>query len=746
MRRFFKILAWVVGIVAAVLIAAVLYILLIFDPNKYKADIVAAVHDATGRELTIQGELKLSVFPWLGVETGAMTLSNLPKFGHQPMAKIEDASIKIQLLPLLRKDVKVDTVTLNGLYLNLTRNANGEGNWEDLTAKNVKEPAPSASSNSIAAPTLATFAIGGIRIENATVIWDDRHDKARYELSSLSLHTGPIAPGAPVKVTMATDIKSTAPAIIAHLNLSTQALYQLDTQHLQLTGLNLTTDARGEALPADEAKITLTTDALLEIPESRYRLSKLQLLTSLRGDKLPGKQVTTTLGGNVMLDLDKGTVTVTPLSLETWNVKANGSIHGHGLLSTPSFTGSLTIADFNGRELLGHFSSEPLRTADKQALGTIGVHLEFDASSTYAEITKLEAKLDQTRITGKAAIKDFSHPTYRFQLAADDIDADRYLPPADVKKTKPATPATAAGASAAELPLTTLRALNINGDMTIGKFKIAGLKLNDLKLGINAAGGLIRANPLAAQLYGGSYRGDLRLDARGKAVQLGMNETLSNIEIGPLTQDLLRKDLVAGTGNVRLQLHGTGITPDELKRTVTGEADFSLRNGRVNGVNLLEMIQKDYLKYVQALAIDAGKLNQTVFSKFAATATIDKGLITTKNLVLNSAQLDVKGHGNVNLVNERVAMHLDATPIGQLAKQLGQFKNTVIPIRVEGTLSAPKFATDLDEVLKQQVKARLEKEKQKAKEKLQQKLKQQQEQAEKKLQKQLQNKLNDLFK
>ena len=102
-------------------------------------------------------------------------------------------------------------------------------------------------------------------------------------------------------------------------------------------------------------------------------------------------------------------------------------------------------------------------------------------------------------------------------------------------------------------------------------------------------------------------------------------------------------------------------------------------------------------------------------------------------------------------------MRLNALPKGQLAKQLGKFKDTAIPIRIEGTLTTPKFILDLDEVLKQQVKAQLEAEKQKAKAelqkkvdeekaKLQQKLKQQQEEAEKKLQKQIQNKLQDLFK
>ena len=155
MRRLFKALAWGVGIIAALLIAAAIYIFLIFDPNKYKAEIATAVHKATGRELTIQGDLKLSLFPWLGVETGVMTLNNLPEFGRQPFAKIDGAAIKVKLLPLLHKDMQVDTVTLNGLYLNLIRTASGQGNWEDLAAGGGKQPSPPSTAQSAAAPPLA---------------------------------------------------------------------------------------------------------------------------------------------------------------------------------------------------------------------------------------------------------------------------------------------------------------------------------------------------------------------------------------------------------------------------------------------------------------------------------------------------------------------------------------------------------------------------------------------------------------
>jgi len=206
--------------------------------------------------------------------------------------------------------------------------------------------------------------------------------------------------------------------------------------------------------------------------------------------------------------------------------------------------------------------------------------------------------------------------------------------------------------------------------------------------------------------------------------------------------DLLEKELVAGTGDITLRLTGTGTSPDELKRTLNGTLGFNVQNGRVNGVNLLEMIQKDYLKYIQGLAIDAGRLNQTVFSKFAATASVSNGLITTGDLALNSAQLNIKGRGTVNLVNEQLALRLDAMPAGQFAKQLDRYKDTAIPVRVEGTISAPKFATDLDEALKQKAKARLNQEQQKLKAELEKKS----DDEKARLKEKLQNKLKGLFK
>src|SRR3569623_1690704 len=97
MKKAVKTSVWIVGGLLALLAAAALFIVLTFDPNKYKAEIAAAVSQATGRELTISGDIRLTLFPWLGVELGAMELSNAPGFGSEPFVSITSAAVKVNL-------------------------------------------------------------------------------------------------------------------------------------------------------------------------------------------------------------------------------------------------------------------------------------------------------------------------------------------------------------------------------------------------------------------------------------------------------------------------------------------------------------------------------------------------------------------------------------------------------------------------------------------------------------------------
>ena len=66
--RALKIFGIAIGGLVALLALALVAIWLLVDPNDYKDRIAAAVKDSTGRTLSLPGELKLSVFPWLAVQ------------------------------------------------------------------------------------------------------------------------------------------------------------------------------------------------------------------------------------------------------------------------------------------------------------------------------------------------------------------------------------------------------------------------------------------------------------------------------------------------------------------------------------------------------------------------------------------------------------------------------------------------------------------------------------------------------
>lgn len=120
------------GVVLILVVGVLVAAAALFDPNDYRDRITQAVKQQTGRDLQL-GHIELRVFPWLEVQLDDVRLSNAAGFGEQPMAEVARAGVGVQVLPLLRdRQVKVSTLTLEGLKLDLAKDKNGQTNWADL--------------------------------------------------------------------------------------------------------------------------------------------------------------------------------------------------------------------------------------------------------------------------------------------------------------------------------------------------------------------------------------------------------------------------------------------------------------------------------------------------------------------------------------------------------------------------------------------------------------------------------------
>ncbi|TMH07075.1 MAG: AsmA family protein, partial [Betaproteobacteria bacterium] len=125
-----KITLIVVGALVALLAVAGAIIAATFDPNTYKPLIIERVQKDKQRTLAIPGAIKLSFFPKLGVELGAVSLSE--HASAAPFASVQSARVSLALLPLLRKQVIVDRVKVDGLRATLKRTKDGKTNIDDL--------------------------------------------------------------------------------------------------------------------------------------------------------------------------------------------------------------------------------------------------------------------------------------------------------------------------------------------------------------------------------------------------------------------------------------------------------------------------------------------------------------------------------------------------------------------------------------------------------------------------------------
>ena len=116
----------------ALLLIALFAFVATFDANNYKPEIIEQVEKATGRSFTIDGEINLSIFPWVGLQVDDAALGNEKGFKAEQFAAIKQLDVKVNVLPLIKKEVQINTIRLHGLDVSLEVASDKSNNWSSL--------------------------------------------------------------------------------------------------------------------------------------------------------------------------------------------------------------------------------------------------------------------------------------------------------------------------------------------------------------------------------------------------------------------------------------------------------------------------------------------------------------------------------------------------------------------------------------------------------------------------------------
>jgi AsmA protein len=631
----------------------------LFDPNDYKDDITAAVQDATGREFVLDGDLELALFPTIRIAVGAASLSNAPGFGEEPMARIGSASLNLALLPLLARRVEISQARLEGLELNLARTRNGANNWQDLGGSAAPAGVAPAADGS-GAPAGLDLGVGALEIEDARIVWNDASTGSRWELTDFGLTAEDFGVGERFPLHMAFGLAGADVAV--QVGADMQATLALADNEYRLDELVVTVDGSGEGWPGGPSQVALNFESLVA-------------------------------------NLAAETLELNGLTLEFLGITMAGSLSGQRLMSNLALTGAVDIREFAPRDVLERFAVD-VQTADAAVLTRASAKANLLYNSSQLGLRDMQLKLDDSTLTGRVALEG---ERITYDLTVDDINVDRYLPPS----AESDAPAEEGSLDEVDLPLTVMRTVDARGELKFGQAKFSGLTLTNAAFALTAANGAVRLTP-SAQLYGGRFNGDIRIQVEADSARMNVEQNLDDVNLAALGQDLLGSQDITGTGDVRLNLVTAGRNVGEMRRGLDGDVGFTVTNGSLEGIDLWYELRRGRARLSndpEPARDDSPQ--RTTFSSLSATGVVEDALLTNRDLNGRLDFMTIDGTGTVNLLDDKIDFDLTATmidgPVLQSDPEMVRYAGDTLPLRVTGTIDAPSVLPDFAGIVRQQV-------------------------------------------
>lgn len=129
----FRVIKWAGVLIAGVTVAAIA-ILLSIDVNDYRDDVAAGFKNFTGRDLSIGGEIDLSLSFSPAVVVEDITVANTGWGSRPEMVTIRRAEARVELIPLIKGEIRVSSLVLIEPDIFLEIDGNGDPNWKFETS------------------------------------------------------------------------------------------------------------------------------------------------------------------------------------------------------------------------------------------------------------------------------------------------------------------------------------------------------------------------------------------------------------------------------------------------------------------------------------------------------------------------------------------------------------------------------------------------------------------------------------
>lgn len=679
----------IVSGIAALLIIAAFSVPFFIPKSVYKNQIENAATNALQRDVTLAGDVKISVFPRISASVEQVSVANPDGFATPNMIEAGALRGSVKWMPLLSRRVDVQEIAFVDADVFLQRKADGNTNWEFASSKEASPP-PEGTNGSFDA------GIESAILKNASLTFQDDQSGETYKLSELDLEASLRGMDQPLSATASgrfqeqaftIDVWLDAPEALTR-NLPAQARLDLasDLANIKYDGSVQLGDAPSlngtfETVVADLAALTQQFE--LDVP-ARSALGRLQVAGKASGA------------------LDSPSLTELKLThdsdLLSASYEGSVSLNGDGTVA-----GTLSIASDRMRDLL---SAAAIELAPGDTLQTFAVSGAANGTFKSVMVNNLNLSLDALRGTGQAGI-DVSATTPRIigDLSVPALDLTPFMGEPDPEKTNQGIQPW----SDETLELSGLKSVNANLSLEVGSLTIGDVELTDAVMDVDLTDGLLTADLSQFKAFSGLWLGKLTVDARPATPKVGFDMQGQNVAVANLLGTLAGFDSLTGTGQFKVSAQSSGTSIDAIMQAIDGEVSTSLSDGVVKGLNVAALVRSasslkqaiatgsiQELNFGEALSQNA----ETDFSSFNTVLKVNDGVANVDVMKLLSPILGVDGTGQINLAGQSMDLRL-ATSVDKSAQGQGsvvQLNGIPVPIRISGAWTNPKVTPDLSGV------------------------------------------------
>jgi uncharacterized protein involved in outer membrane biogenesis len=690
----------------------------IIDPNDYKPQIVAAVQEATGRALNLNGPLRVSVSLWPTIEASDVRLANLPGGSRSDMAWAERIEAQLSLPALLRRRIEVIRLLLIGPNI-LFEEVAHKPNWE-FNSGRQEAPDPRVKTslrfrNVHVENGMVTFRfpartkVVGIR----ALAFEHLTDGGALEVSSTLVYSDyqPFSLRATAQPTGGiTDPWNTQLAFAAYdatasgkgtMNLAGDYDLLVDGQAPALERLNaLLPEMQLPALHGVQFSTHLTNGPVRgDLPivgKTELHIGSADLNDRVPGLKLSGIAVSLPTAGGAATIAGAGNYVGQPFAL-----RGNFGVpeHPDGPVSVPidltanaqgaSAKGSLAV---KGKLLLitGRFNgldatmalrtpaladARPMTSPLLPALTDVSFNGRVVIPGDSGSISFRSAKLssEQGDLNGDTTIGLGSALALDTTLHSTRMDLDRLLTAFGVRSTDLSMGGSGPLFSNTPLNWATLKgptiavaadADSVTFQQQAWKNVGLGLRLRDGQLNIDRLHLALPGGPLTARFVADTSTADVpvTLVLHAPAVPLALVARYADLP-----------GQTSGGIKVDADLRGAGRSPHDLAASLDGSFSATMTHGSLSNAALIKLASAS----LTALGIVVPAQGETVIRCFGLVGSFKKGVGRFDTIAVNNTYLELTGTGQIDLGTETVALKLH--PLTQLAGA-----SVAVPVLVEG--------------------------------------------------------------